>query len=332
MRLSIAVLLSLSVATVQAQTTAGLRGTVTDVSNASIAGARVEAHNVQTGLIARTTSTADGSYTLTLLPIGDYRVVVEATGFKVAEFPNITLANQQVLGLNVMLQVGAVSEHVEVEAAAPLVNTQTTEVGQLIESRSIVELPLNGRNPLQLATLVAGVSGEKVHTQLVGNDERDATRMSVNGNRLKMTQYNLDGGEYAGLRMNTGLNYPNPDAVAEFRFITNNYSAEFGKSPGGVTNVVAKSGTNSDHGSAFEFNRNSAFAARSFFQPKVTPLNQNQYGFSGGGPVIRNKIFLFGTGQWLKIRQGRAVSSAFPPTALERTGDYSKTPVAIKDP
>ena len=230
---------------------------------------------------------ADGSYTLTLLPIGDYRLVVEAPGFKVAEFSNITLTNQQVVGLNVSLQVGAVSEHVEVTAGAPLVNTQTTEVGQLIEARSIVELPLNGRNPLQLATLVAGVSGEKGHTQLVGNDERDATRMSVNGNRLKMTQYNLDGGEYAGLRMNTGLNYPNPDAVAEFRFITNNYSAEFGKNPGGVMNVVTKSGTNDFHGSAFEFNRNSAFAARSFFQPKVTPLNQNQYGFSGGGPQTR---------------------------------------------
>lgn len=315
-----------------AQTTASIRGVINDSSGGAVANAKVDVLNIKTGFAVSVSSAVDGSYTVNLLPIGEYRLMVEANGFKRVEMNNIVLANQQVAGINVILQVGAIVERVEVNAGAPLVNTQTTEVGQLIEERPIVELPLNGRNPLQLATLVTGVSGEKVHTALVGNDERDATRMSVNGNRAKMTQYNLDGGEYTGMRMNTGLNYPNPDAIAEFRFITNNYSAEFGKNPGGVMNVVTKSGTNEFHGSAFAFNRNSAFASRSFFQPGVTPLNQNQFGFSGGGPVVKNKLFVFGTGQWLKIRQGRNVSSAFPPTALEREGNFSRSPSVIRDP
>ena len=315
-----------------AQTTASIRGIVTDPSNSPVPGARIEAQNLSTGFAVSVRSGSDGGYALNLLPIGEYKLTVEAQGFKRHELSSLPLANQQVAGINVSLQVGAIAERVEVSGGAPLVNTQTTEVGQLIEARPIVELPLNGRNPLQLATLVAGVSGERVHTALVGTDERDATRMSVNGNRLKMTQYNLDGGEYAGMRMNTGLNYPNPDAVAEFRFITNNYSAEFGKNPGGVMNVVTKSGTNEYHGTLFAFNRNSAFAARSFFLPRVAPLNQNQYGFAGGGPVIKNKLFLFGTGQWLKIRQGRATTSALPPTALERAGNYSANPRALTDP
>jgi hypothetical protein len=331
MRLLLFSLLLCSVAA-QAQITSSIRGTVTDASGAAVANARVETVNVGTGFRSAVASGTDGNYVLTLLPIGEYRLTVEAPGFKRFEQTNIVLANQQVAGINVALQVGAVSESVEVTAGAPVVNTQTTEVGQLIQSHAIVELPLNGRNPLQLATLVTGVSGEKVHGALVGTDERDATRMSVNGNRFKMTQYNLDGGEYSGMRMNTGLNYPNPDAVAEFRFITNNYSAEFGKNPGGVMNVVTKSGTNQFHGSAFEFNRNSAFAARSFFLPQVAPLNQNQFGFSGGGPVIRNKIFFFGTAQWLKLRQGRSTSSYSPPTAAERLGDYSATAKAVIDP
>lgn len=314
------------------QTTASIRGIVTDPTSAAVPNAKVEATNTNTGLAVTVQTAGDGAYAFNLLPIGVYRLTVESPGFKKFELSNITLANQQVAGINVSLEVGAAAERIEVTSGAPLVNTQTTEVGQLITARPIVELPLNGRNPLQLATLVAGVSGERVHTTMVGNDERDATRMSVNGNRLKMTQYNLDGGEYSGMRMNTGLNYPNPDAIAEFRFITNNYSAEFGKNPGGVMNVITKSGTNEFHGTAFAFNRNSAFAARSFFLPTVAPLNQNQFGFSGGGPVVKNKIFFFGTAQWTKVRQGRATTSARPPTALERAGDYSQNPRALTDP
>ncbi len=315
-----------------AQITASIRGTVSDPTGAAVANAKVIATNTGTGLASNASSAADGTYTLALLPIGEYRLSVEAAGFKKFEQTNIVLTTNQVAGINITLEVGAVSERVEVTTGAPLINTQTTEVGQLIESRQIVELPLNGRNPIQLATLVTGVSSTRVHTALLGTDERDASALSVNGNRVTMTQFNLDGGEFAGMRMNSGLNFPNPDAIAEFRFITNNYSAEFGKNPGGVMNVVTKSGTNEIHASAWEFNRNSALAARSFFLPRVAPLNQNQFGFAGGGPVIKNKIFFFGTAQWLRIRQGRATTSFAPPTEAERRGDYSAFGRPITDP
>ncbi|MFN7923218.1 MAG: carboxypeptidase-like regulatory domain-containing protein [Bryobacteraceae bacterium] len=328
----LSVLASFFSLTAFAQITAGIRGTVTDPTGAAVPSARVTATSTATGFAATATTIADGGYTLNLLPIGTYRLTVEASGFKLFERTNIALANNQVAGINVALEVGSVSEKVEVSSGAPLVNTQTTEVGQLIESKQIVDLPLNGRNPIQLATLVNGVSSTRVHTVLLGTDERDASALAVNGNRVTMTQYNLDGGEYAGMRMNAGLNFPNPDAIAEFRFITNNYSAEFGKNPGGVMNVVTKSGTNEIHGSAWEFNRNSNFAARSFFLPRVAPLNQNQFGFSGGGPVIKNKFFFFGTAQWLRVRQGRATTSFSPPTTAERGGDYSAFGRPILDP
>ncbi len=319
-------------APLRAQITAAIRGTVTDPGAAAVPGAHVTATNTQTAFASTAITNGDGSYALTLLPIGEYRLTVEANGFKQFEQSNITLTTNQVAGINVTLQLGTVTEKVEVTSGAPLVNTQTTEVGQLINAQQIVDLPLNSRNPIQLATLVNGVSGAQVHQVLIGTDERNASYMSVNGNRFNMTQYNLDGGEFSGMRMNTGMNYPNPDAIAEFRFITNNYSAEFGKNPGGVMNVVTKSGTNEIHGSLWEFNRNSALAARNFFLPTVAPLNQNQYGFSGGGPVIHNKLFLFGTAQWFKVRQGRATSSTSPPTAAERLGDFSATKAALIDP
>ena len=324
--------LALTCTRASAQITAGIRGTITDPSGAAVVGARVTATNTGTSFKATAVSTTDGTYTLTLLPIGVYNLVVEATGFKKAEHKDIALATNQVAGIDVTVQVGAVTESIEVAAGAPLVNTQTTEVGQLIESRQIVDLPLNGRNPIQLATLINGVTTSQVPVAMLGGDERNAAYLSVNGNRVYMTQYNLDGGEYDGKKMNTGMNYPNPDAIAEFRFITNNYSAEFGKNPGGVMNVVTKSGTNSYHGSLWEFNRNANFAARSFFLTKVAALNQNQFGGSFGGPIVKNKLFIFGTTQWTRIRQGRPTSSTSPPTAAERSGDFSAGSVAIVDP
>ncbi len=315
-----------------AQTTSGIRGTVIDSSSAAIPAARVSVTNMETGLSQTVPTDSTGGYIFSLLPSGVYRLTVEASGFKRFEQSNIRLTTNEVAGLNVTLEVGDVTQQVEVTGGAPLVNTQTSETGTLIGTQQIVELPLNGRNVIQLATLTNGVAQERVHNALVGGDERNASAMSVNGNRLTMTQFNLDGGEFAGPALNSGINYPNPDAVQEFRFITSNYSAEFGRNPGGVMNVITRSGTNSFHGSAWEFNRNSAFAARSFFLPQVAFLNQNQYGFSAGGPVIKNKVFLFGTGQWFKIRQGRATTSSFPPTEAEKRGDFSAQTAVIRDP
>jgi len=328
-------LVVLMVAPMAAQTTtAGIRGMVSDSTQAAVAGAKVTVTNLGTQLTFTTNTETNGTYSFTLLPVGRYSLAVEAPGFKRFEQTNIQLTTNQVLGLNVTLEIGAVTERVQVTEGAPLVNTQTSETGTLVGSTQIIELPLNGRNIIQLATLTNGVAAESVRTAITGGDERNANSMAVNGNRVTMTQYNLDGGQFAGPQLNSGLNYPNPDAIAEFRFITSNYTAEYGRNPGGVMNVITKSGTNDIHGSAWEFNRNSDLAARSFFLPRVAFLNQNQFGFSGGGPVVKNKLFFFGTAQWLKIRQGRSTTSSFPPTEAEKRGDFSASPGVnvIRDP
>ena len=146
---------------VQAQITGGIRGTVSDASEAAVVNARVTATNLRTGLSVSAATSREGTYSLTLLPIGEYRLSVEASGFKRFEQSNITLTTNQVAGINVILEVGAVTESIQVSAGTPVVNTQTSEVGQLINRGQIVELPLNSRNPIQLATLVNGVSGRR---------------------------------------------------------------------------------------------------------------------------------------------------------------------------
>lgn len=311
------------------QATAGIRGTVSDPTGAVVPGAKVTATETDTGFTRTVATNSSGVYTLTLLPVGTYSLTVTETGFKRFQQTEIVLTTNQILGLNVTLQLGAVAQKVEVRGGAPIVNTQTTSVSTLINSQQIKQLPLNGRNPIQLATLTTGINASST-TEVITYGT--SNHLSVDGNQEFMTQFLLDGGEYEEPTLNGGLDYPNPDALREFRFITNMYSAEYGKVPGGVMNVVTKSGTNQIHGGVWEFNRNSAVAARPFFQPKVPFLNQNQFGFDLGGPVKKDKLFLFGTAQWLKIAQGRAVSAAFPPTAAERQGDFSGDPGAVIDP
>ena len=306
-----------------AQTTAGIRGTVSDASNAPVSGAELTVTNTATGFAETVKADSSGVYTFTLLPVGTYQLVITAAGFETVKQDDITLTTNQVLGLNFQLQLGTLRQSVEVSGAVTVVNTQTTDVSTLITPQQMRELPLNGRNPIQLATLTNGVNVASVPTVIQGNDARSMSHLSVNGNQEFMTEYDLDGGRFQDPELNSGLNYPNPDAIREIRFVTSNYSAEYGQNAGGVLSVVTNSGTNDLHGDAWEFNRNGALAARTFFLPRVAPLNQNQFGFTLGGPIKKNKLFLFGTGQWLRLRQGSAVSSAFPPNAAERRGDFS---------
>ena len=287
-------ILFLSNSALAQRTTADIRGTVSDQSAAVVAGAKVTATNQETGFTRSAMTGSSGAYTLTLLPIGTYKLSVEMPGFKRSEQSSILLTANEIKGVNIQLEVGEVTQSVEVSGGAPLVNTQTTDVSTLIDSRQVTELPLNSRNPIQLATLTNGVADAQVVEVLTGTDTRNASSMSVNGNRKTMTEYSLDGIEYTDQYLNAGLNYPNPDAIQEFRFITSNYSAEFGKAAGGVMSVVTKSGTNQIHGSAFEFNRNSAFAARSFFAPtRLFSIKTNMDSPSAG---LRSRISCFSLG------------------------------------
>ena len=324
-----------------AQTTAGVHGTITDPTNSVVPNAKVTITNIGTQFSQTATTGADGIYSFTLLPVGTYTLRADASGFKALEQTGITLSVNQVLGLNLTLTLGPLSDKVEVTGAAPLVNTQTTEVGTLIGTRMIAELPLNTRNPIQLMTLSTGITREGVALTMAGPPDARAgaagqsSTMSVNGNRVTMGEYLLDGTEFSLPTFNSGPNYPNPDALEEFRFIQSNYNAEFGKNPGGVMNAITKSGTNQFHGAAWEFNRNSALGTRSFFLPTKAFLNQNQFGFTFGGPIKKNKLFVFSTYQGLRIAQGRSSTSQYPLTTDERNGILTAPafhPTPVRDP
>lgn len=302
-----------------AQVTGTILGTVLDESNAAVPGATVVVGNSLTGESRTVTSDASGNYIVTALPVGQYKVEVRLDGFKTFVATGIGLEVNQNLRLDARLVVGAVSESVEVTTEAAQVDSYQTQIGAVVDTNRVNDLPLNGRNVYDLAITLPGVSNTNFNTV----SSNAGAYLNVNGSRTRQSTFMLDGAFNNDLFRNSGNSSPNPDAVQEFRLITSNFNAEFGRSPGAVFNVVLKSGTNAFHGSAFEFLRNDKLNARPFFQPTVPQLRQNQYGFSAGGPVIRNKTFFFGSFQGLKIRSNAFVNSATPPTAAERTGDFS---------
>ncbi len=329
--LALAVVMSVSL---YAQTTASILGTVTDESGAVVAGAQVRAVNALTNE-ARSTVTNDlGYYSFPELPVGVYSVQAEREGFKTAVRDGITLSLNRNARVDLRLAVGALTERVNVFGDAPLVETTTNEMGSLVDQRRVAELPLNGRNTLSLISLVPGA--QRLET---GNAQGFVeNKANINGQRMEDSNWMLDGGDNTSPLRNYGNDVPNPDAIQEFRVITNNYGAEYGRTAGAVVNVITRSGTNQFHGTTFEYLRNRALNARNFFQTSTLPLVQNQYGGTLGGPVIRNKTFFFGTYQGFKRRTTDFRNSALVPTAAERTGDFSRSldrsgrPISVRDP
>lgn len=310
-----------------AQTVTGsILGTVFDSSNAAVPNASVVITNTLTGVKRNLTSDNSGNYIATALPVGQYRVDVKSEGFKAFVADSITLEVNQNIRIDAHLTVGAMAESVEVTADAAQVDTYQTQVGAIVDTNRVNDLPLNGRNVYDLAITLPGVASTNFSTV----SDSNGNFLNVNGSRTRHSTFMLDGGFNNDMWRNSGSTSPNPDAVQEFRLITSNFSAEFGRSPGAVFNVVLKSGTNELHGSLWEFLRNDKLNAKNFFQPTVAPLRQNQYGFSVGGPVIRNRTFFFGSFQGLRIRNQAFVNTATPPTAAERAGDFSAAPAAQK--
>ncbi|HWB97437.1 MAG TPA: TonB-dependent receptor, partial [Bryobacteraceae bacterium] len=217
------------------------------------------------------------------------------------------------------LQVGAVSETVEVKGDVSQVDTREVQLGGTVDERRVRDLPLDGRNVYDLMGLMPGVTN--VSTSLTGSN--DSNYMNVNGARTRDNNFYLDGAFNNSLFRNGGNMAPNPDAVEEFHLITANFDAEFGRQPGSVMNVVTRSGSNSFHGSAFEFLRNDALNARNFFQNSVTPLKRNQFGGSLGGPIRRDKDFFFGSYQGLRLHTDNFINSGLVPTEAQRNGDFS---------
>ena len=310
------------------QNTATILGTLTDPSGAAIPGIKVTATDELTNYARSVQSASDGSYLIPLLPISSkYKLTIEAPGFKSITRTGIALQLNQNARIDIQLELGDVNETVEVTAGAPLVDTYSSTGGDVVESKRITELPLNGRNPLQLASLLTGVTLSTNPVAITGGN-RGANFVSVNGSRTNETDYQIDGMRFAGAYNNSGLNYPSPDALEEFKLITNSYSAEYGFYSGSIFTAVTKSGTNDIHGAAWEFLRNDKLNARNFFSSTVPLLRQNQFGASIGAPILKNRLFGFGSYQGLRIR-GTSIASSFPLTAAERQGIFSQT---IRDP
>jgi hypothetical protein len=328
------VLVLLASTTVLAQSTnATLAGVVADAQNAAIPNAGVSLVEIANGKEHRAVSSGSGNYSLTDLPIGDYKVTISAAGFKSEVIPSITLHVNQAAALNFKLEVGSVSDSVVVTAEIPLVNTESSSVGQVIDNKSIESQPLNGREFWQLVALVPGASytpgGEGSDTG--GSSIRSSVvNVQINGTGEVFNGWLLDGADITEYEQGGTNIQPDVDALSEFKVFTANMPAEYGHTPNAVT-VTMKSGTNSIHGTAFEFIRNDVLDAHNYFsRTSKNILRRNQFGGTVGGPIRRNKVFFFSDFETSRQSQGEVFANIVPSDAM-RTGDFSASKT-IKDP
>src|SRR5580692_8495864 len=325
-----AVTLLLNAALLQAQVDTGsITGTVTDPSGAVVSGAKVTITNEGTGASLSTSAGADGIYNFSPVRIGSYKLEASAPGFKTMVQTNVVVDVSARVEENFKLQTGSVTETVEVTSAAPVLQAEDASVGQVVDQRSVNDLPLNGRNFTFLAQLAAGVNTPQADTR--GNAGSGA--FTANGLRPAQNNYLLDGIDNNSDTVDflNGTNYvvlPPVDAVQEFKVQTSDFSAQFGRSGAAVLNATIKSGTNEFHGDVWEFFRNDKLDAADFFENangvKKGELRQNQFGFTAGGPVViphvfngRNKVFIFGDYEGLRRVQGTILTGTVP-TAAER--------------
>ena len=340
MKLIVSVLLIAS--SVFAQVSTGtLVGTVTDPSGAALPSSKVTIRHLATGDSRDVTANDRGEFTASFLRTGDYAVTVTAKGFKTKTINNITIRVDQTVNLPVDLDIGAVAESVEVTATTPLVDSTTSSIGQVIENKKIVELPLNGRNAFALGLLAGNtipVSGMGTNLPFVAGGGRFST------NDVMLDGIDNNTSVNANAIGRNGINYtPSVDAVAEFKVKTNNFSAEFGRSAGAIISATTRSGSNDLHLSAWDFLRNEKMDANNFFSNaaslKRQPFKQNQFGFTAGGPILipklyngKNKTFFFVDYEGLRRRTSANSSTLDIPPVDYRTGDFSRYKPLIFDP
>src|SRR5712691_515690 len=322
---------------------ATLSGTITDPSGASIAGAKVSIANKATGITRDVTADAAGFYSAPNLLPGPYEVTASATGFSTAKQSDLTLTVGAQQTLNLPLKIGEASQTVLVTEAAPLVQLGTSTISAAVESKEILELPLNGRDWASLATLSPGVNA--IETQLPF--ESGATRgnrgcgaqLTISGGRPTQNNYRLDGNsinDYANAGTGSVIGVSlGVDAIQEFSVLTANYSAEYGRTSGGVVNAISKSGTNAFHGDIYEFLRNAKLDATDFFfnasgQPKP-PFKRNQFGGAAGGPIRKDRTFIFGDYEGIRQTQGAAATATVPSDAA-RAGNLANGTHVNVDP
>jgi hypothetical protein len=308
-------------------------GTVTDSSGAVVPSATVSITEANTGIVAKATTNGAGEYVFTLLHIGTYTVAAEQQGFQRTVQTNVSVGVNQVVRVDLVLQVGRTNQEVTVTAAPPQVESQASSLGTIETEQRIVDLPLNGRNFFQLAFLGPGAdSGGQVSVAYGGgtDNNRPGMALAVNGLDNFNNNYLLDGVDNNEFGQGTVVVQPAPDAIEEFRVEENSMKAEFGRG-GASVNLVIKSGANQVHGGAYEFVRNSDLDARNFFDANRAPFRRNQYGAYVGGPIKKDRTFLFGDFQISPIREGYTFLSTVP-TAAERIGNFSDLGTPIYNP
>jgi hypothetical protein len=306
----------------QSTTVSQISGIVQDASGAAIPEASVTITNTDTAAVRTTVTSADGSYTFTNLVAGPYKLQATKEGFAAYIQSGIVLQVNSSPQINVTLKLGAVSEQIEVQSNAAMVETTSNTVGQVIDQQRVVDLPLNGRNLSQLIQL-SGAAVPSTGGGLTNNlGYPTVTAVSVAGGQANATNFFLDGGTHLDTRTNVGLPLPFPDAVQEFKVETSTLPANYGSHAGGAVNAITKSGTNGFHGDAFWFVRNYVFNARNFFAPARDSLKRNQAGATLGGPIKRDRLFFFAAYQGSTERTAPATNQAFVPTAAVLQGDF----------
>jgi len=341
--LSVGVLIVLSSVASQAQSTFGsISGTVTDTTGAAVAGANVTLTNVGTAEKRTQPSGGDGLFTFVNLFAGEYRIDVEKAGFKHFARTGLTVDVQQTTHVDAALQVGEVTQIVEVTTATPLLQPESSSLGTVVDQREANELPLNGRNIFNLATITPSVVPQgNTGGTVVGKNPFDFANYQIGGAFANESAEYLDGQPLNIGYINLPLEVPTQDSITEFKVQYNNLGPEWGKFAGGVINLSTKSGTNTWHGSGYEYIRNKVFNANDFFnkqqelssgqENKPVPFTQNQFGATVGGAVIKDKTFVFGSYEGYRLRSATVFATNVP-TQAERGGDFSAAGVTIYNP
>ena len=309
-----------------AQSTGGrCLGRVTDPTGAVVANVKVSLINDATGAERDATTNESGDYVFVEVPPGSYHAEFELSGFKKNVRRGITLDVNQVVTLNMTLQLGEAKEIVDVTSEAPLVDTTSTQLGAVVNNRSVNELPLNERDTYQFLQLQPGVQSQlgSSGSTFYGSDK--AGSVSVNGGRGRANNFSVNGGDANDTFVNAAAVQPTPDAIDEFRVITNTFDAEYGRNSGAVVNVITKSGTNKLHGDLYEYFRNKVLNAQGFLNTTKPQFNQNQFGGTLGGPIKKDRTFFFGSYEGRRVRRGIASPLVQLPTPAEVGGDFSSS-------
>jgi len=319
----------------QAVNNAQIHGFVADPSGAAVPGAQLTATQTDTGAARTVTSGGDGNYAIPDLPVGPYQLEAKAAGFQLYVQKGIVLQVGQDVQINIGLQVGKLTETLEVQADAAMVETRETAVAAVLDQRRIIDLPLDGRQATELVTLSGAATNPRLSSPLLNNDlistknyanglNNSSVAISVAGGQVNATNYLLDGGDNVDMFSDVSLPFPFPDAIQEFSVQTSTLSARYGVHPGALVNVVTKAGTNSLHGDAFEFIRNNYVNAAPFFLASggVDSLKRNQFGGTLGGPIAKDKLMFFVGYQGTRYIQNAATALVQVPTAAVMAGNF----------